>query len=307
MTYRMNQSRLQQYNDCPRRFYWKYIEDLDLGKPALKLELGSGVHEGLAHLGAGSSMEVAIQAAIDRFRLELPDEALLEDERKEISDAEETIRRILPAYVDHWRRTPWTPLGQEIGGKVLVGTISVNGRTWKCYIQFRLDKLVNWNKQIWLVDHKTAAKLDLRDVAKYAMDVQMTAYSYAATKLLEAQGAPGGLYPRIQGVIVDMLVKTKVPQFHREPFFRTDEDLVEFQYDWLGWMETIIRQKLRADEFEAQGLPGKLAFPKNTKNCYLFGNCPFLAICPAGKDTPETRAVFVRRRRDYADPMVTVE
>ena len=299
--YRMNQSRLQMYNDCPRRFYWKQVANLDIDFPILKLELGSGVHEGLAWLGAGSDMKQAIEKSKQRFLQEYTGRALMPDQQAELDAACATIERMLPAYVDEWERTPWTPLGQEIGGEVEVGKVSVGGHVWTVSIVFRLDKLVTWNHQIWLVDHKTAAKLDLRDVAKYAMDVQMTAYTYAGTKLLEAQGVPGITNPRIQGVVVDMLVKTQIPQFHREAFMRTDEDLVEFQYDWLGWSEEIIRRRERAKTFEAVGIPGKLAFSKNTKNCYLFGNCPYLDICPAGKDTPQSRLAYVQRRKDYVD------
>jgi len=310
ITYNMNQSRLQQYMDCQRRFFWKFVENLDVKKPVLRLELGSGIHESLAVIAAGGQMSEAIDHGIARLFRDYRGIDLMPDEHEELDESAALIRRMMPAYVDHWSDSPWTPLGIEIGGTVDIGNceIAVRGhdgqyttQTWTCQITFRLDKLVMFNKQIWIVDHKSAAKLDLRDVQKYAMDVQMTAYTYAATKVLAQQMPPAasGLKPRVQGVIVDMLVKTKEPKFHRDLFYRTDADLIEFQYDWLEWSEQIIRAWLRAAQFEEQGVPGRLAFPKNTKVCFNYGTCPFYGLCT--KDTPEGRLEFKQREKDYVD------
>ena len=300
LVFRMNQSRLQTYMGCSRAFMWKYVEDLDVGKPYIRMELGSGAHEGLAQLASGASMDEAMKAAVARFKMEFKDEQMLPGEMEEITAAEETLRKLLPAYVDHWGDQPFTPLGIEIGGQVTVGTVLIDGVSWECIIVFRLDKLVTFNQQIWIVDHKTAAKLDLRDVSKYAMDLQFTAYTYAATKLLQQQLPEGSPFePRVQGVIVDMLVKTKVPQFHRDIFPRTDAELTEFQYDWLGWCEVILRQAVRGEQFISEGLPRRYAYPKNTKWCFYFGTCPYYNLCL--KDTQAGRDLFVHRKMDYVE------
>ena len=310
LTYNMNQSRLQQYMDCQRRFFWKFVENLDVKKPAVRMELGSGIHESLAVRGAGGSMEDAIENGVARLRRDFKDVYLMPEEIAEIDEVEETLRKMIPAYEENWNKAPWQPLGIEVGGTVDIGTVEVATKrpsglyeadTWTVKITFRIDKLVLFNNQIWIVDHKSAAKLDMRDVAKYAMDVQMTSYTYAATKILEEQmpASAKGLTPRVQGVIVDLLVKTKVPQFHRDLFYRTDDDLVEFQYDWLEWSEQIIRAWLRAETFSREGVPPRLAFPKNTKVCFNYGTCPFYALCI--KDTPEKRLDFKNREKDYVD------
>jgi hypothetical protein len=298
--YRMNQSRLQVFMDCQRRFGWKFDQNLEPDRPQIKLELGSGVHEGLAVLAAGGDMATAVAHSVARFRKYLPTR-LLPGDTEEIEKAEDTIRALLPAYADHWTQQNFTPLGLEIGGKVEVGRFTIDGQEWVSRLVFRLDKLVTFNNQLWIVDHKTAAKLDLRDIAKYAIDVQMTAYTYAATRMLQEQAKELGLSqePRVQGVIIDVLVKTKVPQFHRDSFYRTDGDLIEFQYDWTIWSEQMVRAKLRADQFEASGLPRMLAYPKNTRSCYHYGTCPFLNLCI--KDTPTNRAEFIKRPVDYVE------
>jgi hypothetical protein len=100
-------------------------------------------------------------------------------------------------------------------------------------------------------------------------------------------------------VIVDLLVKTKIPQFHRDMFYRTDDELTEFQYDWTAWSEQIIRNYLRMEQFNAAEIPSRYAYPKNTKSCFNYGTCPYLNLCL--RDTTANRAQFVTRNRDYVE------
>src|SRR5262249_51144709 len=158
--------------------------------------------------------------------------------------------RMLRAYdAFYGTKMPWKPLGIEVGGKVEVG----NGTG--VYILFRTDKLVNWQKLVWIIDHKTAAKLDMRDLMKYEMDLQFSAYTYAVAKHLNIQ---------VAGVIVDMLVKTKVPQFHQQAFVRTPSELLEFEKEFVEMALEIKWRRARVDN----GEDPKTVWYKNTKECF---------------------------------------
>ena len=300
----LNQSRLQVYRDCPRKFYWKFVENLDTDRPAINLEVGSGTHEGLAELGAGRPLEEAIEAAVARYRRDLPKRRLPGDDEL-YADGEETVRRLLTAYEDHWGREgqKWHPLGNEVAGKVEVGEGT------GVFLTFRSDKFVQWHGGLWIVDHKTAAKMDPREMMKYQMNIQVTAYIYGAMKLLQT---------RIQGVIVDFLVKTKIPQFAREVFERTDEELNAFEVEFVRWARQIQRDTIDASEmagdaepiavnlannltglFHIEGRPW-LAFPKNDKECFRFGTCSFRSLCMDPSNTG-LREQFVLRKEDYVD------
>jgi len=197
------------------------------------------------------------------------------EEQSELEKAEEIVRTLLPSYVAHWkvRGGLWVPLGIEAAGTVEIGEGT------DVFLRFRIDNLVAWERMVWLVDYKTMAKLDPRELLKYEMDLQVTAYTYAASKVLKT---------RVAGMIVDALVKTKIPQFERETFVRTDEELDEFVRDFV----------LYAREIESAGSAVE-HFPKNPKECFRYGTCPYRELCL--RDTEVRRAIYDRRRPDYVD------
>jgi hypothetical protein len=291
-TIKLNQSRVQQFMDCPRKFFWQYEQNLVPHRPGRNLEIGSGVHAGLAVLGAGGTLQQAHAASLVELKKRFPTRRLPGDAELEQEIVAET-ERMLTAYVQHWGpRGLWAPLGVEVAGQVTVGTVlarsQVDGEQTRYQVElvFKLDNLALWLNNLWLVDYKTASRNDPRDMQKYAMDLQFTAYVYGATQVLQR---------RVAGIIADFLIKTKVPQFTRERFIRTDEELVEFQHEFCEWGLAIdsLRERVAAGE------DAKHLFRKNTKECFRYGTCPFRELCL--HDNPETRDAYDARTPDYVD------
>jgi hypothetical protein len=287
---------MQIFRDCPRKYYWKFVENLEADRPAMNLEVGSATHEGLAHLGSGTDLPAAIIAAKERFRRDLPKRRLPGDDEM-YAEGEELVEKLLIHYVEFWgdQGKMFRPLGNEVAGTVEVGEGT------GIFLRFRTDKFVHAFGGLWIVDHKTAAKMDMREMMKYQMDLQMTAYIYGASKLLKT---------RVQGVIVDFLVKTKVPQFNREAFERTDAELREFEYNFTNWARAIQRCHFdlgyEGTTDKVYAVPDEmpwLAFPRDEKECFRFGTCLYRGLCmdPANIGL---RAEFVRRKEDYVDNAV---
>jgi hypothetical protein len=263
----------------------------------MNLEVGSATHEGLAHLGSGEDLATAIVAAKARFQRDLPKRRLPGDDEL-YAESEELVEKLLIHYVEFWgdQGKMFRPLGNEVAGTVEVGEGT------GIFLRFRTDKFVHAFGGLWIVDHKTAAKMDMREMMKYQMDLQMTAYIYGASKLLGT---------RVQGVIVDFLVKTKVPQFNREAFERTDAELREFEYNFTNWSRQIQRCHFDLtgdDDGMAYGtkVPKEepwLAFPRDEKECFRFGTCLYRGLC-LDPSNIGLRAEFVRRREDYVDNAV---
>lgn len=257
----------------------------------MPLEVGSATHEGLAHLGAGQPLDVAVEKAQQRFRRDLPKRRLPGDD-EEYAKSEELVRTLLIHYVEHWtdQGQMFRPLGQEVAGTVEVG------ENTGVFLRFKTDKFVHAFNGLWIVDHKTAAKMDLREMMKYQMDLQMTSYIYGAQKLLGT---------KIQGVIVDFLVKTKVPQFAREVFERTDRELAEFEVNFVRWA-----RHMQRDHFDVASLGREIggpeglgpwnAFPRDEKECFRFGTCMFRTLCLNPSNTG-LRQEFTKRIPDYVD------
>lgn len=279
----LNQSRVQTYLRCHRKYGWFYQQQLTPDRPQYALSFGTAIHSVLAQVRAGKlTEEKMVKHFIEVFKRQMPakqmpGDAAIMDEHIELA------MKMLPAYYSTYRNeaNPWKPIGIEVAGRVEVGTDT------NVFLVFRTDELALQDRMLWIVDHKTAARLDPRDMLKYELDLQMTAYVYAVTKFLKA---------RCAGVIVNMLVKTAVPQFHRERFVRTDEDLAEFEAEFVEIAREI---KLRHKRVEEEGEDWKTVFYKNTNECFSYGTCYFRDLCQ--RDTETRRLAFVGRRPDYVD------
>lgn len=278
----MNQSRMRLYKQCHRKYWFQYVENLVMDRPAQRLELGTAIHKVLADVQSGRSVEDSIKGGVSHLNSALSDtrHVGLAEERDQAIDV---LERVIPAYFGHWDEdsTPWVSLGQEVSGRVEVGQNTGD------FLVVRIDDLVIWRDHLWIIDHKSMAKMDTREVMKYGIDIQPKAYVYAASKILQK---------RVAGIIMNFLVKTKVPQFHREVFVFNNADLAQFQREW---NETCgeLRWRLKRTR---DGEDPKTVFYKNETQCFSYGGkCWYYELCQ--DDTPAQRLIYITRKGDYVD------
>jgi hypothetical protein len=244
------------------------------------LEVGIAVHEGLAILHAP-------EGTIDKA-LEKADESL-EQVKNRIEDyntSRATTLHLLRTYKAFWgdQAALWRPLCREVRFEEEVG-----GDTG-IFLSGILDNLSVAFGGLWLVDYKTASKMDPRELVKYEMDAQVSAYLLGVTRHLRKEAEREGKEADLpRGLIVDFLVKTKIPQFTREAFTRTEEELVEFEQEVVEY-GTRLRNQLRRVK---EGENWKIAFPRNTTACLYPFRCEYRDLCL--KDTPTRRLSFDKR------------
>jgi RecB family exonuclease len=345
----LNQSSYKEFQNCQRLFAWRRLQNLTPPSRRSALEIGTAVHSGLATFHGGGidvskleepippsdgAPEVEIEAyqealvkyetwteaakqSIAEQALFVAQEKLRERsgpttsfEDKDLGEAQAIVDRVLPAYIDHYRETDelWKPLNQEIECLVEVGL--PGSGVW---LRMRADNLSVAKGGLYIVDYKTAGRMDPRDLLKYEMDIQISSYIYGLSKFLTEQSlAEGGEPIVIRGAIIDVLVKTQVPQFARELYTRTEAELAEFEvefnfvaYDIASRFAMVRGDREAYDHFceECWALTQqhgwKVAFPRNTDNCFRYGTCSFRDVCL--KDTPVRRALYDRREPDYVD------
>ena len=282
----LNQSRIQQYANCPRLFYWGFVENLAPDRPNMNFEIGSATHEALALLATSDDypLEDAVAEAKKRLVRDLPKRRLPGDEEA-IEVADRMVEKLVRGYVAHYgRHQQFKSIGNEVAGTVEIGENTGH------FLRFRIDKIVNWRGSLWILDHKTTAKMDMREVSKYQMSFQMQAYVYAVTKYLGV---------RVNGVVVDMLVKTQIPQYHQEVYAYTDESLAEWEHDFVQYANEIQARKDAMKHYVDAGKDPKLVWRKNTGHCFNYGTCTFRNLCL--RDTPGERMAFTKRTPDYVD------
>jgi len=257
------------------------VEGLVLDRPSMPLEFGSATHLFLQERKRGLSMDDAISRGLARLKANFP-KAMYDAELENIQKHVELARNMWPAYEGYWSDdpSPMIPLGQEVKGRVEVGS---GTNVW---LVFQLDQLSSFLDNFWLVDYKTMARNDDREFLKYEIDMQPTAYIYGASKVLGK---------RIAGVVIDALIKTKIPQFRRETYLRTDEEILEFEAEFVEICTEIAWRHAR----RSAGEDWKIVFYRNTKHCFRYYTCPFYQLCQ--KDTPMNRMAYRQRDTDYMD------
>jgi hypothetical protein len=244
----------------------------------------------LADFHAGGSPEKALTVALDYLKESAGPTSTFAD--KDLDEAKDIVERILPAYFSHWGATGdlWTPLGQEIEFCIEVGEGTQN------FLRGKADNLSTYKDGLVLVDYKTAGRMDPRDLLKYELDCQLSSYIYGLSKhLTEESVARGGEPVFVRGAFIDIIVKTKIPQFAREFFTRTLDDLAEFEVEFNEFADELREKKNRVEA----GEDWKLVFRKSTEHCFRFGTCAYRDLCL--KDTELRRKLYDVRSPDYVD------
>jgi hypothetical protein len=313
----LNQSYVKTYQDCQRLYGWIRLQRLESVKRRSAPEIGTAVHKGLEILHAeGGTIELALPAAREKLKERSGPQSAFED--KSLDDSQEIVDRVLPAYVEHWSGQDelWAPLGIEVQflvpvqpgwwyktfsgectdeeGRALEGEWIQNPSG--IWLRGKSDNLSIHGGALWLVDYKTAGRMSAQDLLKYELDMQLSAYIYGLSRQLTQDSLKDGGAPiRVEGAIIDLLVKTKVPQFARESYSRTDEELHEFE---LEIIEIGTRIRNQVERIEA-GEDWKIVFPRSTNHCFRYGTCAFRDLCL--KDTDVRRQAFTAKERDYVD------
>lgn len=311
----LNQSRWKAYQDCDRMYAWSEIEGLEPSKLRRPLEIGTAIHNAMVEVhthekpGSEEAFAKGGEAAKAFLSKRWAGVPKLMGDQEEIDEDVSLVGRMLPAYYKHYAALGqvWKPLGQEIAFKVEVGEGT------GVYLVGRLDNLVTFMGGLWMVDYKTMARLDQRDFIKYEIDIQVTAYIYGGTKQMSLDSmSKGGKPVIIKGAIIDGMIKTKEPQFHRDLFTRTPEDLrnFEIEFTYKAWEISAKHAAVKGDKATyfaycqkmwdaAQEHGWKAVFPKNTNNCFRYGTCSYRDICV--KDNPTRRLAFNKKTLDYVD------
>jgi hypothetical protein len=174
-------------------------------------------------------------------------------------------------------------------------------RNWQCtcgkyiprcivphYFKGRSDALISWNRMLWILEHKTAAQSQQYWWDKFILDIQLTGYLYGVWKSI-------GTMPN--GVLVNKILKPRKnaadPRnigFEREPYLRTEEDLVRFE-----------RQiSAIADDYELAFRDPQHRIYMNTDSCLAYNRrCYYFDRCNRHNENREGE--FAVRTPDYVE------
>ena len=190
----------------------------------------------------------------------------------------ESLVRTMIWYLDHYRDDPAQTLILPTGKPAVELSFRFEldwgpkDSTSPYILCGHLDKVVTYNDEIFVMDHKTTSTDPTKS---YFLDTfepnnQMTLYTLAAKIVLDAP---------VRGVIIDgAQVKADYSAFGRGFTFRTPDQLEEWHNDLHYWFAL-------AEQYATLGI-----WPMNDTACDKFGGCTFRNIC---SKSPGVRESFL--------------
>lgn len=256
------------FQTCRKKYYWRMVRHLESKKVSAPLLFGNAMH---------SALDVyytdGLEKAIVRFR-----ETFVDIEGEEKRTVENGIKA-LEWYAKVYANEPFTVLTKpEVGFVITIGDILWGGR---------MDLPVEWDGQLWIMEHKTTSRLDANFFKQFQLDKQITSYVIGAEEYL-GRTCAGCLVNAIEPwkELKRPTAASKRPEDHfvRDPIVRSKMMKERFKLN----VSRIIRDILWCTEnnefYEAE--KKDVCFSYNSE-------CPYRLLCQFGEDPRVIEADYV--------------
>ena len=270
-----NQSRLAELEKCPRRYFWRYVCDLEPQYPNVKAFLGNAMHTALAEHYRGGQAVSAYETALQGWE---------QKDHPEFVKGSEKWRKVLEGYLKRYPTEEFEVL--MVPEQELVVPMGPH------QLAVRVDLIVKRpGAGVWVMDHKTTSRTGASWYSQFFIDKQGSAYTYAAGKALGVE---------VEGWLINVLKDTKEETYERQAFSRTQRQLQRFEKQTIEQLDRLTEALGEGEGVEPVVDEGwqDLYFPQFTHECHTFGDCPFLALCQTGR---AALPIYKARRLDYVD------
>lgn len=289
----LDSSKLSTFQDCPRKFFYRYLLGWESEDPSIHLVFGSAWHEAMEVLfedGPDYSNE-RIMEAYSRlesvYRESFPVEA--EDESREPKTPQNALDALVSYSERYTPRDTFTTNYVEVAGTVPI--------TRDKLIHFKIDVVVEKdNGDIWIIDHKTTGRKSRSWQEKWDLVIQPWAYIHAAMQLWGVD--------RVQGMLINGTVFRKTDNEHvRMKVRKTMEDMQVGMWEARHWIQQL---DWNMKELEKSSPDDNVmqAFPRNPASCCKFG-CQYPEFCKNWAN-PLARANFdeppIGFEKEFWDP-----
>lgn len=192
---RLSASRVAVYLHCPKKYWWMYEEKLQAKGVSIPLMVGNITHRLLHQMHIGK---------LPLEKLKDYDEVILKHyphltKQEAVAVASEALT-LFSGYMKEYENDPLEVVSSEMH-------LESDRRDYLLYA--RLDGLVRTQDgRLWRQETKTTARLDSAYLSGLKGSIQ-AGISYVLIK----EAIP----EKVTGTIYNLIVKTKIPQYHRSP------------------------------------------------------------------------------------------
>ena len=264
-------STLASFQTCRKKYYWEHVRNLRPKVKGLALDFGGAVHDALDTYYLSSENRLA--SALTTFEQKFKDRE--GEELRTVANG----KKMLEVYARKYKDETYKVMGKPEAGFVFpIGNILYGGR---------IDLPVEWDGQLWIVEHKTTTRLSSSYFDQFELDKQPTGYIIAAEEYFKRP---------IAGCVINVMepwkelirptAKSKTPEDHflRKPLTRSSFLKDRFRLN----VQRLVRDIewcTENDEFQEA---------EKKEVCQYYNRpCPFLDLCKYGENERTIANEFV--------------
>jgi PD-(D/E)XK nuclease superfamily len=258
---------------CRQRYDYRINRGLVPKRDELPLTFGGAIHKALDELWKQyreHGKYTDVQKAVDIFKGNYTEDTKRDDKR-----THRLGEWMITNYAMTYAHQPFKILKVEQAFEIPLP----NGNNFIG----RIDKIVDWDGAIWVIDHKTTSELGPSYGRSVELSGQFTGYVWAARQLG---------YKNCVGVIADVLLvakgvlesssRARLTPFARFDAYRTDSQIEEWSRN-CGLAQDEISKCESANTWPMDGLLSGL--------CTYYSECPYARIC---LESPEVRHKIIK-------------
>ena len=267
----IDNSMLEGLTTCPRSTEYSFLHKRKAAEERPALNFGGSIHAALAHRYKQDSEGIDAKTEQEQVKL-------LEDWYAEKPNPEEDFRNldkavsVISNYNREYMIEPFIPLEMEKGKCVeqsfAFHIFDVESKVYgKVRIIYtgRIDLVVEWEHQIFTVDHKTTSIMGNQFFEELSMSPQQMGYAWALSKSIGK--APTGYM--INAICCRRPTKTGVGiEFARNRYYLSQEQIDEWKHNLQALVEEFVWNYDRD------------YMPQKKKWCVgKYGKCPYFDVC----------------------------
>lgn len=291
---------------CDRYYFWRWIMNLVPNKFHLAFWFGSVVHAGIEQIGAGKSLKKARKCMDREDRNTCKKNPPGVDLRQEVDAQRGIARLMIEAYQDIVKDKM---KGLKFGGAEQHFEMPL--KQSPVLFEGTVDAWYKDKKKVVLFEGKTAKRPDNDYFRKLKFDKQVNGYAIGLHHLI-------GKYPRecYYTVFRKPQIRQRKTETPEDFFDRLEQDLID-RKDWyfifykhlfgkgavkavlndIEWMTFDLAAKY--DYLTEDQLLDPANWPRNDRQCFDYGTCPYFTLCQRTKSYPLYYRFFTMRDIRY--------
>lgn len=260
----MDSSKLQQFVECRRKFFYKYVLGWVIDEPNVHLIFGESWHRAQEHLlingYSTKSVREAYEKFLDYYRRFYPEVMDVANHPKSPANALQALSEYVGKYTDD---------DFEIAYPETVGTVPVDDRR---VLHYRIDGIIKGDRGYYCKENKTGSRLTRVWVDQFTLTQQTGTYTHVLYSLYSAN--------QVYGIVIDGVIFRKNDvEFIRIPIRKTEGAMRDWLWTTLHHLDMI---EWDFDELSRCSKDDEvlMAFPKCVESCTKYMRlCPYFDFC----------------------------